>query len=108
VDYVGSYCEKVGEEGKKDFNHLSNRITNLKKALNPPMINDDVVPSKDDDVWATFDGDFDDRHQANVIASNVLPPNLVHPFAGTSRSNMAYASSVNAMLLALRQQTFNE
>jgi hypothetical protein len=21
VDYVGSYCAKVGEEGKKDFKH---------------------------------------------------------------------------------------
>jgi hypothetical protein len=82
VDYVGSYCEKVGEEGKKDFNHPSNHITNLKKASEPPMTNDDVVPSEDDDVWAAFDDDFDDRQQANVIASNVLPPNLVHPIVG--------------------------
>jgi hypothetical protein len=44
VDYVGSYFEKVGDEGKKDFNHPSNHITNLKKTLNPPMTNDDVMP----------------------------------------------------------------
>ncbi len=89
VDYVGSYCEKVGKEGKKDFNHPSNHITNLKKALKPPMTNDDVVLCGDDDVWAAFDDDFDDRQQANVIAFNVLPPNHVHPIARTSRSNMA-------------------
>jgi hypothetical protein len=77
VDHVGSYCEKVGEEGKKDFNHPSNHITNLKKTSNPPMTNDDVVPLEDDDIWAAFDEDFDDRQQANAIASNVLPPNLV-------------------------------
>jgi hypothetical protein len=46
VDYVGLYCEKVGEEGKKDFNHPSNQITNLKKTLDPPLTNDDVVPSE--------------------------------------------------------------
>jgi hypothetical protein len=53
------------------------------------MTNDDVVLCEDDDVWAAFDNDFDERQQANVIASNVLPPNLVHPIAMTSRSNMA-------------------
>ncbi len=89
MDYVGLYCEKVGEEGKKDFNHPSNQITNLKKTLDPPMTNGDVVPSEDDNIWAAFDDDFDDRQQANVIAFNVLPPNLVCPIARTSRSNMA-------------------
>jgi hypothetical protein len=53
------------------------------------MTNDDGVPSKDDDVWVAFDDDFDDMQQANVIASNVLLPNLVHPIVGTSRFNMA-------------------
>jgi len=24
------------------------------------MTNDDVVPSKDDDIWVAFDDDFDD------------------------------------------------
>jgi len=33
----------------------------MKKASDPPMTNDDVVLSEDDDVWATFDDDFDDR-----------------------------------------------
>jgi hypothetical protein len=88
VDYVGSYCEKVGKEDKKDFNHPSNHIMNLKKALEPPMTNDDVVLCEDD-VWAAFDDDFDEGQQANVIASNVLPPNPMHPIARTSRSNMA-------------------
>jgi hypothetical protein len=74
----------------------------MKKALDPPpMTDDDVVPLKGDDVWATFDDDFDDGHQANVIASIVLPPNLVHPFVGTFGSNMAQTSFMNAMLLAL-------
>jgi hypothetical protein len=72
------------------------------------MTNDDVVPSKDDDVWVAFDDDFDDEQWANVIVSNVLPPNLVHPIVGTSGSNMAHVSSVNVMLLALGQQTFNQ
>ncbi len=36
-----------------------------------------------------------------MIASNVLPPNLVHPIVGTSGSNMAKVSFVNVMLLAL-------
>jgi hypothetical protein len=80
----------------------------MKKALDPQMTNDDVVPLEDDDIWVAFYDDFDDRQQANVIASNVLPPNLVHPIARTSRSNMAHASSVNVMLLVLRQQTFNQ
>jgi hypothetical protein len=65
------------------------------------MTNDDVVPSKDDDIWVAFDDDFDDGQWANVIASNVLPPNLVHPIVGTSGSNMAKVSFVNVMLLAL-------
>ncbi len=72
------------------------------------MTNDDVVPLEDDDIWVAFYDDFDDRQQANVIASNVLPPNLVHPIARTSRSNMAHTSSVNVMLLVLRQQTFSQ
>jgi len=98
VDHVGSYYEKVGEEGK-DFNHPSNHKTNYEKNFKPPMTNDDVVPSKDDDIWAAFD----DEQRANVIVFNVLPPNLVHPIVGTSGSNMAQASSVNVMLLALGQ-----
>ncbi len=65
------------------------------------MIDDDVMPFEDDDVWATFDDDFDDEHQANVIASIVLPPNLVHPFVGTFGFNMAQANFMNVMLLAL-------
>jgi hypothetical protein len=36
MDYVGSYCEKVGEEGKKDFNYLSNHKTNYEKNFEPP------------------------------------------------------------------------
>jgi len=31
----------------------------MKKALDPPIIDDDVVLSKDNDIWATFDDDFD-------------------------------------------------
>jgi hypothetical protein len=108
VDYVGSYYEKVGEEGKKDFNHPSNHKTNYEEKFKPSMTNDDVVPSEDDNVWATFYDDFDDEQQANVIASNVLPPNLVHPIVGTSRSNMAQTSSMNVMLFALGQQTFSQ
>jgi hypothetical protein len=88
VDYVGSYYEKVGEEGKKDFNHPSNHKTNYEKSFRPPMTNDDVVPSEDDDVWVAFN-DFDDKQRANVIVSNVLPSNLVHLTIGTSRFNMA-------------------
>jgi hypothetical protein len=42
VDYVGSYYEKVGEEGKKDFNHPSNHKTNYEESFKPPMINDDA------------------------------------------------------------------
>jgi hypothetical protein len=80
--------EKVGEEGKKDFNHPSNHITNLKKAFEPPMINDDVVLNEDDHIWAAFDDDFDDKNQANVITSNVLPLNPMHLIAGISRFNM--------------------
>jgi hypothetical protein len=68
------------------------------------MINDDVVPLEDDDIWVTFD----DRQGANVIASNVLPPNLVRPIARTFRSDMAHASSMNAMLFALGHQTFSQ
>jgi hypothetical protein len=72
------------------------------------MTNDDVMPSENDNVWVTFDDDFDDEQWANVIVSNVLPPNLVHPIVGTYGSNMAHVNSVNVMLLALRQQTFNQ
>jgi hypothetical protein len=108
VDYVGSYYEKVGEEGKKDFNHPSNHKTNYEKNFRPLMTNDDVVPLEDDNVCATFYDDFDDEQQANVIASNVLSPNLVHPIVGTFGPNMAQVSSVNVMLLALGQQTFNQ
>jgi hypothetical protein len=61
VDYVRSNCEKVGEEGKKDFDYLSDHITNLKKASDPPMINDDVLPSEDDNIWGVFDDDFNDK-----------------------------------------------
>jgi len=43
-----------------------------------------------------------------VIVSNVLPSNLVHLIVGTSGSNMAHASSVNVVWLALGQQTFNQ
>jgi hypothetical protein len=32
----------------------------MKKALGPPVTNDDVVLSKDDDVWVAFYDDFDD------------------------------------------------
>ncbi len=88
VDYVGSYWES-GWRGQEGLQPPSNHITNLKKASDPPMTNDDGVPSKDDDVWVAFDDDFDDMQQANVIASNVLLPNLVHPIVGTSRFNMA-------------------
>ncbi len=80
----------------------------MKKALDPQMTIDDVMPLEDDDIGVAFYDDFDDRQQANVIASNALPPNLVHPIARTFRSNMAHASSVNAMLLVLRQQTFSQ
>jgi hypothetical protein len=69
------------------------------------MTNGDVVPLEDDDVWAAFYDDFDDKQRANV---NVLPSNLVHLIVGTFGSNMAHASSVNVMLLALGQQTFNQ
>ncbi len=75
----------------------------MKKALDPPMIDDDVVPLENDDVWATFDDDFDDGQQTNVITSTILPPNLVHPSVGTSGSNTTQVSFVNAMLLALVQ-----
>jgi hypothetical protein len=61
VDYVGSYYEKVGEEGKKDFNHPLNHKTNYEENFKPPMTNDDVMPSEDDDIWVTFDDDFDDE-----------------------------------------------
>ncbi len=108
VDYVGTYYEKVGEEGKKDFNHPSNHKTNYEESFKPPMTNDDVVPLEDDDVWVAFDDDFNDEQRTNVISSNVLPFNLVHPIVGTFGSNMAQTSSVNVMLLALRQQTFNQ
>jgi hypothetical protein len=67
------------------------------------MTDDDVVPLEDDDVWATFDDDFDDGQQTNVITSTVLPPNLMHPSVGTFGSNMMQASFVNVMLLALGQ-----
>ncbi len=80
----------------------------MKKALDPQMTNDDVVPLEDDNIWVAFYDDFDDRQQANVIASNVLPPNLVHPIARTFRSKTAHASSMNVMLLVLRQQTFSQ
>ncbi len=33
----------------------------MKKASDPPMTNDNVVPSKDDNVWVAFDDDFDYR-----------------------------------------------
>jgi hypothetical protein len=35
VDYVGSYCEKVGNKGK-DFNHPSNHKTNYEESFRPP------------------------------------------------------------------------
>jgi hypothetical protein len=46
----------------------------MKKALDPPIIDDDVVLSKDNDIWAIFDDDFDGGQRANVIVSIVLPP----------------------------------
>ncbi len=33
----------------------------MKKALNPQMTNDDVVPLEDEDIWVAFYDDFDDR-----------------------------------------------
>ncbi len=33
----------------------------MKKALDPQMTNDDVVPLEDEDIWVAFYDDFDDR-----------------------------------------------
>ncbi len=96
--------KKWGKRARRTSTTLQTTKQTMKKASNPPMTNDDVVPSEDDDIWATFD----DRQGANVITSNVLPHNLVRPIAGTSRSNMAHASLVNVMLLALGHQTSSQ
>jgi hypothetical protein len=40
------------------------------------MIDDDVVPLEDDDIWVAFDDDFDDGLWTNVIVANILPPNM--------------------------------
>jgi hypothetical protein len=61
VDYVGSYCEKVGERARRTSTTLQTTKRIMKKASDPPMTNDNVVPSKDDNVWVAFDDDFDYR-----------------------------------------------
>jgi hypothetical protein len=63
-----------------------------------------MMPLEDDDIWVAFDHE----QRANVIAFNVLPPNLVHPIVGTFGFNMAQVGSMNVMLFALGQQTFNQ
>ncbi len=60
MDYVGSYYEKVGEEARRTSTTLQTTKQTMKKALDSPMTNDDVVPSKDDDIWVAFYDDFDD------------------------------------------------
>jgi len=48
------------KRAKRTSTTLKTTKWTMKKALDPPMTDDDVVLSEDDDVWATFDDDFGD------------------------------------------------
>jgi len=52
--------KKWVKRARRTSSTLKTRKQTMKKALDPPMIDDDVVPLENDDVWATFDDDFDD------------------------------------------------
>jgi hypothetical protein len=52
--------KKWAKRAKRTSTTFETTKQNMEKALDPPMIDDDVMPLEDDDVWATFDDDFDD------------------------------------------------
>jgi hypothetical protein len=52
--------KKWAKRAKRTSTTLQTTKQTMKKALDSPMTNDDVVPSKDDDIWVAFDDDFDD------------------------------------------------
>jgi hypothetical protein len=52
--------KKWAKRARRTSTTLQTTKQTMKKALDSPMTNDDVVPSKDDDIWVAFDDDFDD------------------------------------------------